>query len=236
MMTDNQRVYLDALSKRWQKSVDQVVEMAIDGAFDLWFTFSNVTMQRVKKKKKNMESESYEQIEVRPQTEVLAMIVGRCDRMQVAAEYPCLNEKGKPVLISNSVGDEWGETSMIGLNPMHLFARIDDLLQVEHDNGIRPFIIEAPPSCGCHEAVQETIPTVKAEKEDELIPSNHPCFAPELHIALTCWLELMADATQPDAVQKTDILAWLCAHYPDLSKTAGERIAKVVSPISIKRQ
>ena len=48
------------------------------------------------------------------------MMIGRTDRIQVASEYTCLSAKGKPLLVSNAAGEEWGDTSMVGLNPMRL--------------------------------------------------------------------------------------------------------------------
>jgi hypothetical protein len=224
MTNANQRVYLDELSKRWQKSADHLVEMAAKGNLNLWFEFTNVIVLRVKKKKAPGEPQLFETIEVRPQSEVLTQMLGRTDRLQVAAQYPCLNVKGKPVLISNAVGDEWGETSMIGLNPMRLYARLGELHQVERKKKIVPLAVEQAHSC-C-QSVQETT------DDSELIPVDHPCYAPELHIALECWLELMADEEEPESITKAIILAWLHDHYPKLSKTACGRIALVVSPAS----
>ncbi|WP_448875000.1 hypothetical protein [Desulfobulbus propionicus] len=228
MTTENQRVYLTELSKRWQKSPDQVVEMAIQGKIDLWFEFTNVIVLRVKKKKTSVEPHKYPSIVGRPQAEILQQMIGRTDRMQVAAEYPCLNDKDKPVLISNAVGDEWGETSMIGLNPMRLYALTDELQRLERKHNIQPYGVDEAISCCC-QAAQE------ATDDGELIPADHPCFAPELHMALECWLDMMADQEQADVVKKADILEWLHSHYPNLSKTAAERIARVVAPVS-KRQ
>ena len=152
------------------------------------------------------------------------MIIGRTDRTQVAAEYCCLTPKGKPVLISNAAGEEWGETSMVGLNPMRIYAKEEDLLQVERKEGIVPFATETTPVCGCHSHQPES------EEDNDFISADHPCFAPELHIALECWIELMGEEDTPDAVQKADILDWLRGHYPKLTKTATERIALVVTP------
>jgi hypothetical protein len=228
MTIDNQRVYLDQLCKRWGQSADQVVEMAIRGEIELWFEFSNVSVMRVKKKK-TAEPQAYQTIEARPATEALELMVGRTDRLQVAAEYSCFNAKGKPLLISNAVGDEWGETSMIGLNPMRLYAREDDLRQVERKKKIIPMDREHADSCCCRGIAAET-------DDGELIPSDHPCFAPELHLALECWLALMADQKQAEAVTKADILQWLRDHAPGLSKTAANRIALVVSPAPQEKQ
>ena len=70
----------------------------------------------------------------------------------------------------------------------------------------------------------------------ELIPADHPCFAPELHLALECWLALMANQEQPEAVTKSDILQWLQNRSPGLSKTAAARIALVVAPAAREKR
>lgn len=228
MTTENQRVYLDELSKRWQKSPDQLVESAARGELDLWFEFSNVFVLKMKKKKKG-EPLLVEVIEVQPQTEVLELMIGRTDRMQVAAQYACQNAKGKPVLISNAAGEEWGETSMVGLNPMRLYAWLKDVQRIESKQGIIPIGGEASGSCCC-QSHQE------GSDDGEFISADHPCFAPELHVALECWLQLMADEEQPETVKKADILEWIGSHYPKLSKTAAERIALVVTPAAKQKR
>ncbi|MDD2465846.1 MAG: hypothetical protein PHI97_17750 [Desulfobulbus sp.] len=230
MTTDSQRVYLDQLSKRWQKSPDQLLEIAAKKDLNLWYEFLNVIVHRVKKKKKT-EPELAEHIEIQPQTEVIEMMIGRTDRIQVAAQYPCHNSKGKPVLISNAAGEEWGETSMIGLNPMRLYALLEELPQIERKQGITPLGLETASSCCCQSHQEEEV-----SNDGEFISADHPCFAPELHIALECWLELMGEEDSPDTIQKSDILEWLHDRYPKLSKTAAERIALVVTPAAKQKR
>ncbi|MGD9950471.1 MAG: hypothetical protein AB7U29_18625 [Desulfobulbus sp.] len=231
MTTDNQRVYLDELSKRWQQSPDKLLEMAAKNKLRLWFEFHNVIVQKVKKKK-TPTAQIVETIEIPLQAEMLEMMIGRTDRIQVAAQYSCVTSKGKPVLISNAAGEEWGETSMVGLNPMRLYARAEDLPQIESKQEIIPFGTEAAASSCCCQSHQEE----EVRDEDAFISADHPCFAPELHIALECWLKLMGDEDSPDVVQKSDILEWLRGHYPKLTKTATERIALVVMPAPKQKQ
>ena len=42
MTTENQRLYLDELSRRWQKSPDEILKMAAKDKLELWFEFRNV--------------------------------------------------------------------------------------------------------------------------------------------------------------------------------------------------
>ena len=238
--SDNQRIYIKELGERLHKTMDQLVEMAMREKLALWYEFTNVLVIREKKKKKNVEPNFHELFEARPHQEVLALIHGRGDRLQVAAEYPCLNAKGKLVRISNMVGDEWGETSMIGLNPARLYARLDEVEALERGKGSaavcgeRADAAETRSSCGCQASRAQTSKAPASEETVVLAP-QHPCFAPELHIALACWQALLADEQQPERIKKSDLLAWLREHAPQLSKTAAERIAQVVSPGPLPR-
>ncbi len=232
--SDNQRVYLEELGKRLHKSTDQVVEMAMGEKLTLWYEFSKVLVIRVKKKKKGEAPEFHEHYEARPHQDVLALIHGRCDRLQVAAEYLCRNAKDKAVLISNQAGEEWGETSMIGLNPARLYARLDEVEALEGGKAPATACSDAAPSCGCHGAKAKS-PRTQAPEQTIILGPEHPCFAPELHIALACWQALLAGEEQPERIKKSDLLAWLHQHAPQLSKTAAERIAQVVSPGSLAR-
>ena len=222
---DNQRVYLDDLAKRWQMSVDQILEMAINGNVALWLHFSNVFLQKPSKagggKKKTSTPQLHDQAEVKPQAEVLTQVLGRCDRMLIGAEFPCLDANNKAVMVSNSVGEEWGETSMIGLKPNNLFALLDDVVRFERKHQIGP-----------QPAELDQEPLEPASSERSIVNSqDHPCFALELHVAGNCWEALFArTGTADPAVKKADILAWLQQQHPELSKAAAERIALVVTP------
>jgi hypothetical protein len=224
---DNQRVYLDDLGKRWQISADQILEMAIKGTVALWIDFPNVFLQKLGKatgvkKKKPQVPQLQAQAEVKPQKEVLTLIQGRCDRMLIGAEFPCLDADNKAIMVTNSVGEEWGETSMIGLKPNTLFARLDEVVQYERKHGIGPKTVDLQEQ-GQQAPSQHT--TTPAN------PKDHPCFALELHVAGNCWNALFSQAETEDAgIKKADILAWLRQHHPELSKAATERIALVVTP------
>jgi hypothetical protein len=224
---DNQRVYLDDLGKRWQKSADQILEMAIKGTVALWIDFPNVFLQKLGKvgggkKKKTPVPQLQAQAEVKPQTEVLTLIQGRCDRMLIGAEFPCLDADNKAIMVTNSVGEEWGETSMIGLKPNSLFARLDEVVQYERKHGIGPKTVDF------QEQGQQAPPSQKSTSANS---KDHPCFALELHVAGNCWNALFSlTGTENRGIKKADILAWLQQHHPELSKAATERIALVVTP------
>jgi len=224
MTQDSQRLYLDDLCKRWRKNADEIVEMAIAGKVELWMGFSNVLLWKTggSKGKKPPKPQMHDQVEVKPQLEVLAQIQGRCDRMMIGAEFSCLDDKNKAVVISNSVGDEWGETSMLGFKPATLFARLDDVHRFERANNITPHTVNHDNHDQRQTATGATTP---------VNPKDHPCFAPELHAASNCWSALFAQSRTTDTgITKAKILTWLQEQHPELSKAARERIALVVSP------
>ena len=75
------------------------------------------------------------------------------------------------------------------------------------------------------------VPPAAAAQPVPLNPVDHPCHAPELHIALACWQALFADAGEAgQQLKKADVLRWLAEQHADLGKTAAERIATVVLP------
>jgi hypothetical protein len=230
---NNQRVYLDDLCKRWQKSADQILEMAINGKVALWIAFSNVYLQKTGKanggkKKKAIAPQLYDLAEVKPQTEVLALIQSRSDRMLVGAEFSCLDANNKAIMVSNSVGEEWGETSMIGLKPNTLFALLEEVVRYErkHKIDMAPIDFQAP---GYRAPLQYEKPSANMK--------DHPCFSRELHIAGNCWDALFAHTgTEAPEIKKTDIRAWLQQYYPELSRAAMERIALIVTPVKSGRR
>ncbi len=129
---------------------------------------------------------------------------------------------------------------MIGLNPARLYARLDEVEALERGKGSAAVCGEtadaaaARSSCGCQASRAQTS-NAPASEETVVLAPQHPCFAPELHIALACWQALLADEQQPERIKKSDLLAWLREHAPQLSKTAAERIAQVVSPGPLPR-
>jgi len=223
---DNQPLYLATLAKRWRQDADQILELAIAGKVALWCAFTEVFLQKAVKdgggkKKKKPVVEFYPLVEVKLAAEELVQLQGRCDRMMVAAQLSCLDADNKPVTVTNSVGEEWGDSSMIGLNPGELFARMDEVLRYERKHKMTPYLVlEVPTGSGT--------PTGEISSPSTM---DHPCHAPELHAAVACWQALFARAQAPDpALKKAAILAWLGEHHPQLSSAAMARIALVVLP------
>lgn len=226
---DDQYIFLDELARRWRQDPDRIVELAITDALPLWLSFSDVYTQQAEtktaggRKRKAPARVRHDRIEVQPSPEVLRQIQGRYDRMLIVAELPCRDGKGKPVLLTNSVGEEWGETSMLGLKPAALFALPKDVCQFERKNKIVPNTVHA-------EHREREQPDAQAPLT--MPAEGHPCFAPELHAAVACWQALFAEAgASVTRIRKADILAWLQRHHPNLSRAAMERIALVATPI-----
>jgi len=226
MAKDNKRVTLDELSRRWQKTPDQILALAAEGTLTLWYEFENVIVHKIKKKK-TPEPKLHETIEIQLPMKTVEMIIGRTDRIQVASEYTCLTPKGKQVLISNAAGEEWGDTSMVGLNPLRIYALEKDLPKIEKKQDIVPFTEEVASSCCCQSSGSCDD---NDDDDDDLFADDHPCYAPELNIALECWFELMSEEDDPESILKTDIRDWVQSNYPELTKTATERIVMVVTP------
>ena len=155
------------------------------------------------------------------QTPELTQMRGRCDRMLIASELACLTERGKEMRLTNAAGDDWGDVSMLGIKPTRLFAWMKDVTGFEKANTIEP----VPGYTGVE------VPSAVAAEPVPLNPVDHPCHAPELHLALACWQALFADAAEAgQQLKKADVLRWLAEHHADLGKTAAERIATVVLP------
>jgi len=231
MTPNHQRIFLDDLAKRWRQDADRVLELAASGTMPLWIDFTDVYLQREEKtaggnrKRKAPTKKRYDRVEVQPLPEALTQIQGRCDRMLIVAELPCRDAKGDPVTVTNSVGEEWGETSMIGLKPTVLFARMDDVLRYERAIGI------ASPESDREIPPPEQVNGRPASANQQ----DHPCYARELDVAVQCWQALYEEArTGETGLKKGAVLEWIRQHHPDLTKTAGERIALVVTPCTKK--
>lgn len=234
------RIYLQALAQRFRQSPEQIVEMALQGKLRLWLEFNNVLIQRPAPKKGKRRAAKppppfpVETIELQLSTQALDQLHGRCDRMLVAAELSCLDPDGKVVTVSNMLGEEWGEVSMLGLKPQDLYALEDEVRQLDAASGAGPGAEPASPAGLAPAeaslpgpAETRTVPPTAANNPD------HPCFAPELEAALRCWQALSAPVTPgTTAPDKVAMLAWLKSQYPELSKTAMERIAVLISPRS----
>lgn len=221
---DNQHLSLATLGQRWRQGADQILELAIAGKLALWCTFTEVIVQKAVKvgggkKKKKPVMEFFPLVELKLAASELVQLQGRCDRMMIAAQLSCLDADNKAVTVINSVGEEWGDSSMIGLNPGELFARLDEVLRYERKHKLTAHLVLGAPIGG------ET----PAGESSPLNPIDHPCHAPELHAAIACWQALFARAQAP-AVKKAAILAWLGEHHPGLSDAARARIALVVLP------
>lgn len=215
---NNQHLSLVALGQRWHQNADQIVELALAGKLALWCTFTEVFLQKEVKagsgtKKKKPVLEFFPQVELKLAASELVQLQGRCDRMMIAAQLSCLDADNQAVTVINSVGEEWGDSSMIGLNPSELFARLDEVLRYERK----------------HKLTAHLAPGALAGEVAPLNPMEHPCHAPELHAAMACWQALFARAPAP-AVKKAAVLAWLGEHHPGLSDAARARIALVVLP------
>ena len=225
-MQDNQHLFIEALCKRWENNAEQILELAIAGELGLWAAFNDVYLQKMgkpgAKKKKVPVVEFNSLVAVKLLPEVLMQVQGRFDRMMIAAELSCLDANNKPVTVTNSVGEEWGDSSMIGLNPVDLFAKLDDVLRFERKNKITP----------------HQVPLAASERKEApagtqapLNPKGHPCFAGELHVAVECWQSLfMPPQPLGSAIKKAAILEWIKKNYPEFSNAAAERIALVVTP------
>ena len=216
------RIFIDDLGKRWGRDADHVLDLAIDGQLPLWIEFTSVFLQTPEKSSRGKTlGRPYEQVVVQPLIPELTQMRGRCDRMLIASELACLTERGKEMRLTNAAGDDWGDVSMLGIKPTRLFAWMKDVTAFEKANTIEPVPgytgVEVPPA-----AAAEPVP---------LNPVDHPCHAPELHLAVACWQALFADAGEAgQQLKKADVLRWLAEHHADLGKTAAERIATVVLP------
>lgn len=221
---DKQGVFIENLCKRWQRDADQILELAITGKLALWITFSDIFLQNVEKagnspKKKKPVVQFHSQVDMKLSPEVLTQMQGRHDRILIGAEFSCLDAKGKAVAVTNSVGEEWGETSMIGLDPSNLFAWMDEIIQFERQNNI--VLQEVPLDDNDRQGAA-------CGQAESLNNKEHHCFAQELHTAVECWQALFAQSDT--ARKKADILIWLKDNHPTLSSAAAERIALVVTP------
>ena len=219
------RIFIDDLGKRWGRDADHVLDLAIDGQLPLWIEFTDVFLQTPEKSSTGKSvGRLYEQVAVQPLPGELVQMRGRCDRMLIAAELACLTERGKEMRLTNAAGEDWGEVSMVGIKPTRLFAWMKDVTGLEKAQNIEPvpdYAGEAAPA----RAAATPAPV------SPLNPVDHPCHAPELHLAVACWQALFADAgAAGQQLKKADVLRWLAEHHADLAKTAAERIATVVLP------
>ena len=206
---------------------DSVLDLAIHNRLPLWVEFQNVLTQALllpdgKKKKKIPAAVFHAHLAVRPSVPTLIQIQGRIDRILIAAELSCTDAHNNTVLVSNSVGEEWGETSMLGLRPANLFARWADVLRAEQEAGLIP----QAETQDIDNRQDATAPSLQLPN-----PPGHPCHAKELHIALACWQSLYAQEEHPcKKMSKAETIHWIKKQHPALSSAAAGRIATIISP------
>lgn len=231
---ENQGIFIDDLARRWRLDIDRIVELAGSGALPLWIRLCDVSVERRSNKtvssastQKSPKRARLQQIEVQPAPEILAQILGRCDRMLITAELPGLDAQGTLVTITNTVGEEWGEISMIGLKPTRLFARLNDVVAFEQNNRIIPATVQVE-----HRASTGIFSTDASPASREI--SSDLSMPPELQAAIACWQALAAQE-KPAAVamRKAAIQAWLHQHHPGLTKTAIQRITLVLCSVDV---
>jgi hypothetical protein len=216
------KLLLDDLCKRWGCDWDDIFDLAISGQLSLWIELFDVEL--VTREKKGKTSQRFcSQVEVRPMAAELAQLKGRGEAMMIVFELPCLDEKGKAVVATNSVGEEMGDASMIGFKPANLFIHPRDVLAFEKQHGLE---------------VETT--AVEAKEVDQVLPGQSvPVLprqeieqhAPELHIALQCWQALWGPAEAAgEKLRRKKVKKWIQEHYPQTTEAAVERIARVVRP------
>ena len=223
----DQKLFIDELCKRWGKDMDQVLDLAIAGKLALWIEFSEVSLHPRRKDEAATGAvlppgKFHHSVAVRPLPEELSRMQGRNDRMIIVLELRCLDAKGREVTLTNSVGEEWGDASMIAVKPANLFARPDEVARFERQHGMVKgddpvaSVVDSPPDIALPHAIN---------------PKDHPCHSEELAIAMACWQAMFVDAGSAALlVRKKDILDWLGEHYPHLPQAAATRIATVAQP------
>ncbi len=216
------KLFLDDLCRRWGCDWDDIFDLAISGQLSLWIELFDVELTTREKKGKTSKR-FCSQVEVRPMAAELAQLKGRGEAMMIVFELPCLDEKGKAVIATNSVGEEMGDASMIGFKPVNLFLHLRDVLAFEKQHGLE---VETP-------AVEpKEVGQVLTGKSLPVLPfQDIEQHAPELHIALQCWQNLWgpAEAAGKKLRRKT-VKKWIRKHYPQATEAALERIARVVRP------
>ena len=221
----DRKLFIDELCKRWGKGMDQVLDMAITGKLALWIEFSEVSLHPRGKGDAGAflpPGKFCRKTAVRPLPEELSQMQGRNDRMIIVLELRCLDAKGREMTLTNSVGEEWGDASMIAIKPANLFALPDEVARFEGQQGM---------TTGEEPAASANVPAPEPAEDEVINAKDHPCHSEELAIALTCWQVLFADAgTEGTALRKRDIADWLGEQYPHLPKAAAERIAAVALP------
>lgn len=216
---------LPDLCRRWRLDSDRVLDLALDKGLALWITFFDVFVSKSKPgrtaKSKPASCAHHERIDLRPSSEMLAQLRGRSDRMLIAAELPCLDDKGKAMLVTNPVGEEWGETSMIGLQPNRLYARMEDVYRFEEAHGMtQPDQASSP--AGRQADSRSAHPAANTP--------DHPCYSEALDLANQCWMRLFAQGVPDVPATREAVVDWIRREFPGLNKKTAGRIARVIFP------
>lgn len=219
------KLLLDDLCRRWGCDWDDIFDLAISGQLSLWIELFDVELV-TREKKDKISKRFFPWVEVRPLPAELAQLKGRGEAMMIIFELPCLDQEGKAVTATNSVGEEMGDASMIGFKPANLFIYLQDVVVFEKQHGL----------------VAET--TVAEPEEVDQVPTGHSLpapplqgiqdieqHAPELHIALQCWQALWGSVDGAgEKLRRKAVKKWIREHYPLTTADAVERIARVVRP------
>lgn len=151
-------------------------------------------------------------------------IFGRSDRVFVTAELLCFDKQGNQVGVTNRLGEEWGESSMIGLKPTSLFANIDDIIAIENESNNK--VIQDTSQVQPQDASSQ--PAADTPPPEEPAGMTMPL---ELQAANLCWQTLFGEErSDAEPVKKADIILWLQQQFPELTKAGQERIAQIVNP------
>jgi len=228
-MTDQEhtKLLLNDLCRRWEWDWDDIYDLAISGQVPLWIELFDVDL--VTRGKKGKTSKRFcPRAEVRPLPEELSQLKGRGEAMLVVLELPCLDEGGQVVTAINSVGEEWGDASMIGFKPANLFARLADVLEFEERHGIAAEPAAAEPDDPGQAPAMPRTPALPHQ--------NIERHAPELHIALQCWQVLVEPAVAAgEKLRRKTVKKWIREQYPMTTAAAVERITRVVRPPQKKK-
>lgn len=225
------KLLLDDLCRRWGCDRDDIFDLAITGQLSLWIELFDVEL--VTREKKGKTSKRFcSRAEVQPLPAELAQLKGRGEAMMIIFELPCLDDEGKAVVATNSVGEEMGDASMIGFKPANLFIHLRDVVAFEKQHGLEAEATIAEPeevnqvSTGHGLSASPLQSTLDIEQH-----------APELHIALQCWQALWpsADAGEKKLRRKT-VKKWIRKQYPLTAAEAVERIARVICPSRKKKK
>jgi hypothetical protein len=219
---EDTKLLLNELCRRWEWDWDDMYDLAISGQLPLWIELFDVDL--VTRGKKGKTSKRFcPRAEVRPLPEELAQLKGRGEAMLVVLELPCLDDGGQVVTAINSVGEEWGDASMIGFKPANLFARLADVLAFEERHGIAAEPVAVEPDDPEQAPKLPRIPALPCQEIE-----HH---APELHIALQCWMILGEPAAAAgEKLRRKTVKKWIREQYPMTTAAAVERISRVIRP------